>query len=204
MRCFFRHGGMYQVCNSNLLFHASVPMNADGTLKNICIEGQEYKGKALLDKVDQLIRTAYFDSEGSPEKDFALDYIWYLWGGKDSPLFDKSKMATFERAFIDDKAVQKEDKGAYYTLREEEKVCDMILDEFGVTGPHRHIINGHVPVRSIGRKPDQGKRQVAGYRRRFLQTLPSRDRYCRLYAGLSFPRFPVGTARTVPVYRPGD
>lgn len=149
MRCLFRHGSMYQVCNSNLLFHASVPMNADGTLKNICIEGQEYKGKALLDKVDQLIRTAYFDSEGSPEKDFALDYIWYLWGGKDSPLFDKSKMATFERAFIDDKAVQKEDKGAYYTLREEEKVCDMILDEFGVTGPHRHIINGHVPVRSI-------------------------------------------------------
>ena len=149
MRCLFRHGSMYQVCNSNLLFHASVPMNADGTLKNICIEGQEYKGKALLDKVDQLIRTAYFDSDGSPEKDFALDYIWYLWGGKDSPLFDKSKMATFERAFIDDKAVQKEDKGAYYTLREEEKVCDMILDEFGVTGPHRHIINGHVPVRSI-------------------------------------------------------
>lgn len=109
-------------------------MNADGTLKNICIEGQEYKGKALLDKVDQLIRTAYFDSDGSPEKDFALDYIWYLWGGKDSPLFDKSKMATFERAFIDDKEVQKEEKGAYYTLREEEKVCDMILDEFGVTG----------------------------------------------------------------------
>ena len=149
MRCLFRHGSMYQVCNSNLLFHASVPMNADGTLKNICIEGQEYKGKALLDKVDQLIRTAYFDSDGSPEKDFALDYIWYLWGGKDSPLFDKSKMATFERAFIDDKEVQKEEKGAYYTLREEEKVCDMILDEFGVTGPHRHIINGHVPVRSI-------------------------------------------------------
>ena len=118
-------------------------------LKNICIEWQEYKGKALLDKVDQLIRTAYFDSDGSPEKDFALDYIWYLWGGKDSPLFDKSKMATFERAFIDDKEVQKEEKGAYYTLREEEKVCDMILDEFGVTGPHRHIINGHVPVRSI-------------------------------------------------------
>ena len=78
MRCLFRHGSMYQVCNSNLLFHASVPMNADGTLKNICIEGQEYKGKALLDKVDQLIRTAYFDSDGSPEKDFALDYILSL------------------------------------------------------------------------------------------------------------------------------
>ena len=87
-------------------------MNGDGTLKSVRIEGQEYKGKDLLDKVDQLIRTAYFDSEDSSEKDFALDYIWYLWGGKDSPLFDKSKMATFERCFIDDKSVQKEDKGA--------------------------------------------------------------------------------------------
>ena len=149
MRCLFRHGSMYQVCNSNLLFHASVPMNGDGTLKSVRIEGQEYKGKDLLDKVDQLIRTAYFDSEDSSEKDFALDYIWYLWGGKDSPLVDKSKMATFERCFIDDKSVQKEDKGAYYSLREEEKICDMLLDEFGVTGLHRHIINGHVPVRSI-------------------------------------------------------
>lgn len=117
-----------------------------GTIR---IEGKEYKGKALLDKVDQLVRTAYFDADDSPEKDFAMDYIWYLWEGKDSPLFDKSRMATFERCFIDDKSVQKEEKGAYYSLREEESVCDMLLDEFGVTGRHRHIINGHVPVRSI-------------------------------------------------------
>ena len=147
MRCLFTHGSMYQVCNSNLLFHASVPMNPDGTLKSVRIEGTEYKGKALLDKVDQLVRTAYFDTDDSPEKDFAMDYIWYLWEGKDSPLFDKSRMATFERCFIDDKSVQKEEKGAYYSLREEEPVCDMLLDEFGVTGQHRHIINGHVPVR---------------------------------------------------------
>ena len=120
-------------------------MNPDGTLKAIRIEGTEYKGKALLDKVDQLVRTAYFDADDSPEKDFAMDYIWYLWEGKDSPLFDKSRMATFERCFIDDKSVQKEEKGAYYSLREEESVCDMLLDEFGVTGRHRHIINGHVP-----------------------------------------------------------
>ena len=78
-----------------------------------------------------------------------MDYIWYLWCGKDSPLFDKSRMATFERCFLSEKELQKEEKGAYYTLREEESVCDMLLDEFGVTGEHRHIVNGHVPVRSI-------------------------------------------------------
>lgn len=149
MRCFFTHGSMYQVCNSNLLFHASMPLNPDGTLKTIRIQGEEFKGRALLDRVDQLIRAAYFKTGKQEEQEFAHDYIWYLWGGKDSPLFDKSRMATFERAFLEEAETHKEEKGAYYSLREEESICDRILDEFGVTGPHRHIINGHVPVRSI-------------------------------------------------------
>lgn len=149
MRCFFTHGSMYQVCNSNLLFHASVPLNPDGSLKTIRIQGKEYKGRGLLDRVDQLIRTAYFQTGEQEEREFAHDYIWYLWGGKDSPLFDKSRMATFERCFLEEAETHREEKGAYYSLREEEAVCDCILDEFGVTGPHRHIINGHVPVRSI-------------------------------------------------------
>ena len=149
MRCFFRHGSMYQVCNSNLLFHASIPMNADGSFKQVRIFDQEYAGKALLDKVDQLVREAYFKTGEPEELSFASDYLWYLWCGPDSPLFDKSKMATFERAFIADAETHKEEKGAYYALRTEEEICDKILDEFDVVGEHRHIINGHVPVRSV-------------------------------------------------------
>ena len=149
MRCFFRHGSMYQVCNSNLLFHASIPMNADGCFKQVRIFDQEYAGKALLDKVDQLVREAYFKTGEPEELSFASDYLWYLWCGPDSPLFDKSKMATFERAFIADAETHKEEKGAYYALRTEEEICDKILDEFDVVGEHRHIINGHVPVRSV-------------------------------------------------------
>lgn len=149
MRCLFTHGSMYLVSNSNLLFHASVPLNEDGTLKNVKIGRKQYSGKKLLDKVDQLIRTAYFDEDGSPEKLFALDYLWYLWCGKDAPPFDKSKMATFERYFVAEKELHKEEKGHYYNLRNEESVCEMILREFGVTGEHSHIINGHVPVKII-------------------------------------------------------
>ena len=126
----------------------NAPLNPDGTFKSVRILGQDYKGRALLDRVDQLIRTAYFKTGEQEEVEYAHDYIWYLWGGKDSPLFDKSKMATFERAFIEEAETHKEEKGAYYTLREQEEICDKILDEFGVTGMHRHIINGHVPVRS--------------------------------------------------------
>ena len=154
MLCLFRHGSMYKVCNSNLLFHASVPMNSDGTLKEVKVDGEYFKGKALLDKVDQLVRTAYFDPEDSPQKQFAMDYIWYMWCGPDAPSFDKDKMATFERYFIADKALHKEKKGYYYTLRDNEKICDRILEEFGVTGVHTHIINGHVPVKTIkGEQP---------------------------------------------------
>lgn len=148
MRCLFTHGGMYAVCNSNLLYHASIPMNPDGTFKPVRIMGKSYSGKALLDRVDQLVRTAYFRTGDLEEVDFAHDYVWYLWCGKNSPLFDKSKMATFERLFLDDAETHKEEKGAYYTSRDQESVCDMILDEFQVVGEHRHIVNGHVPVRS--------------------------------------------------------
>ena len=154
MHCLFRYGCMYNVCNSNLLFHASMPLNPDGTLKEVTILGKQYKGKALLDKVGHLIRIAYFSEENTEKAQFARNYIWYLWCGKNSPAFDKSKMATFERYFLIDKETHKEIKGHYYALRNEEAVCDMILDEFGVEGEHRHIINGHVPVKAMsGEKP---------------------------------------------------
>ncbi len=85
MRCLFTYGGMYLVCNSNLLYHASVPLNADGSFKHVRIGQKEYWGRKLLKKTDQLIRTAYFDEDGSDEKQFALDYVWYMWCEPDTP-----------------------------------------------------------------------------------------------------------------------
>lgn len=155
MRCLFTYGGMYLVCNSNLLYHASVPLNADGTFRHVRIGGKEYWGRRLLEKVDQLIRTAYFGEEGDEKRLFAQDYVWYLWCGPDAPSFDKDKMATFERYFLTDKEMQHETKGCYYTLRDEAAVCDRILQEFGIDpDAHAHIINGHVPVKTLaGEQP---------------------------------------------------
>ena len=148
------HGGMYGIYNSNLLFHASVPMNEDGTLKEVNVEGQNVAGRDLMERVEQLVRTAYDEEADSQERNLACDYFWYLWCGPDSPLFDKAKMTTFERYFIADKETHKEPKGWYYTLREKPEICDHLMDAFGVTGKHRHIINGHVPVRaSNGENP---------------------------------------------------
>lgn len=142
------HGCLYTIINSNLLFHASVPMNFDGTLKEVEIrDGRRYKGRELLHRIGMTMRAAFNDDTPADDKDFAIDYFWYLWCGPDSPLFDKTKMTTFERYFIADTSTHKEDKGAYYTLRDKPEVCNMILDAFGVEGEHRHIINGHVPVR---------------------------------------------------------
>ena len=148
------HGSMYGVYNSNLLFHASLPLNADGSLREVNIQGQLYKGRRLMDKTGTVMRAAFNYDSTEEDRTYARDFYWYLWCGPDSPLFDKSKMATFERYFLTDKETYHEEKGHYYDLRNQESVCDMILDEFGVTGHHRHIINGHVPVKlSKGETP---------------------------------------------------
>ena len=148
IQCLLSHGCLYGIFNSNLLFHASIPLNADGTLKDVEIQGKKYQGRALLEKLGQMMRAALSNSKTVKDKEFAIDYYWYIWCGPDSPLFDKSKMATFERYFLKDKSMHTEEKGYYYKLRDNEEVCDRILDAFEVAGPHRHIINGHVPVRA--------------------------------------------------------
>lgn len=143
------HGSMYGIYNSNLLFHASIPMQEDGSLKIVSVEGQNVSGKDLLDRIEEIVRNAYDEEADSTERTRACDYFWYLWCGPDSPLFDKSKMATFERYFIADKNTHKEEKGCYYRLRDNATVCDCVMDAFNVKGKHRHIINGHVPVRAM-------------------------------------------------------
>jgi fructose-1,6-bisphosphatase-3 len=147
MQCLLTNGGMFSVCNSNLLFHASLPLNADGSLREVEVMGQKCKGKELMSRIEQMVRLAYEEGAEEDEKRYAKDYFWYLWCGPNSPLFDKSKMTTFERYFIADKSAHTEEKGAYYKLRNEASVCDSLLDEFEVVGKHRHIINGHVPVK---------------------------------------------------------
>lgn len=141
------HGCMYNITNNNLLYHASVPLNDDGTLKEVELySGHRYKGKELMHQTGLLIRSAFQHDTNAEEREYAIDYFLYLWCGPDSTLFDKSKMATFERYFLVDKETHKEKKGNYYKLRDNEDVCDRILDAFGVKQPNRHIINGHVPV----------------------------------------------------------
>ena len=159
IRTLLSHGCMYTVTNSNLLFHASCPLNDDGSLKEVEIfPGKRFSGMELMHNIGMMIRAA-FETGVDKElqvypRDYARDYFLYLWCGKDSPLFDKSKMATFERYFLKDKDTYKEEKGNYFKLRDSAEICDHILDAFGVKGDNRHIINGHVPVHaSKGENP---------------------------------------------------
>ena len=146
--CLLSRGGMYRVCNSNLMFHGSVPLDKDGQLKEVEVEGKQYKGKELMRKIERVVRNAFNSEVSSDRRRFSVDYLWYLWCGKDSPLFDKDKMATFERYFVADSKTYKEKKGYYYEYNNDEATIDMILDDFEVEGTHRHIINGHVPVKT--------------------------------------------------------
>ena len=143
IRLLLRHGAMYNICNDNLLFHASIPLNEDGTLHNVMDMGC---GRELMENIETTIRAAFQADTEREERRSAIDFFLYLWCGPESPLFDKSKMATYERYFLTDRESWHEEKGNYFRLRDNREVVDHILDAFGITGDNRHIINGHVPV----------------------------------------------------------
>ena len=145
MMLLLNKGSLYKVYNGNLLYHGCVPLNEDGSLKEVQIYGKTYKGKALYDALEVYVRRAFF-AVNEEERERSADIMWYIWSGPNSPLFGKDKMTTFERYFIEDPETHVEKKNPYYKLLEDEKVIDNILKEFGLQGDDVHIINGHVPV----------------------------------------------------------
>ena len=156
-RFLYSKGGLYKVINRNLLFHGCIPMNADGSLMSFTIGGKERAGKRFLDYAEKTARKAYYDKRGTPERQFGLDFLWWLWAGRNSPIFGRDRMTTFERRFIADKDTWTEPKNAYYTYYQDPNVCDALLKELGLEGDHCHIINGHVPVKvKKGESPVKG------------------------------------------------
>lgn len=161
LRMLYEHGSLYLVRNGFLLYHAAIPLNADGSFAEADVCGKRVSGKALMDRTDEVVRQAYYGV--GQEKQNALDYMLYLWEGEFSPLYHKDKMTTFERYFIEDKDIQHEAKGAYFSLSDDERICAKILEEFGLDAATGRIVNGHVPVRTIkGETPMRanGKRFV--------------------------------------------
>ncbi|MGV8982246.1 fructose-1,6-bisphosphatase [Clostridium sp.] len=148
VRFLYSKGSMYLKYNSNLLYHGCIALNADGSFKEMKIDDITYSGKSYIDRTERVAREAYFGKVNSESKLYALDSIWYLWCGSNSPLFGKDKMTTFERYFINDKITHKEIKNPYYKYRDDETICNNVLAEFELNPTDSHIINGHVPVKT--------------------------------------------------------
>lgn len=147
IRFLYSKGSMYQAFNGNLLYHGCIPMTPDGKLKHFKFEGVDHSPKDFMDRLERLARQGYF-STGDPEKrQYGQDTMWYLWSGAQSPLFGKSRMATFERYFIEDEETHKEEMNPYYDYRSSKEVIEQILAEFGLDPEKGHVINGHVPVK---------------------------------------------------------
>ena len=143
---FLEKGSLYTVCNNYLLFHACVPLNDDGSFKEVDIFGKKYQGKALYEVIDGYVKAAFSDPDPDARKR-GRDLIWYLWLGAGSPLFAKSKMATFEIYLIADKAARKEVKNPFYTLMNDHDVMAGLFEEFGLDPKTARIVCGHVPVK---------------------------------------------------------
>jgi len=142
----YSKASIYKCFNSNLLFHGCIPMEENGEFSIVDIMGRSLYGKQYLDFLDKIIRKAYFEREQEKNSD-CIDIMWYLWCGPKSPLFGKEKAATFERYFVIEKETHKEIKNPYFSLVENEEICNKILKEFGLEGKDSHIINGHIPVK---------------------------------------------------------
>ncbi len=157
IRFLYAKGGLYKVHNGNLLFHGCIPMTEEGQLMSFGIGGKERKGRQFLDYAEKTARKAYYDKRGTPERQFGLDFLWWLWAGRNSPIFGRDRMTTFERRFIKDESTWTEKKNPYYTYYHDAAACEMLLREFDLTGSHCHIINGHVPVKAKkGESPIKG------------------------------------------------
>ena len=157
VRFLFSKGGLYKVFNGNLLYHGCIPMKEDKSLLTFSIGDKERSGKEFLDYAEKTARKAYYDKRGTPERQYGLDFMWWLWAGRNSPIFGRDRMTTFERRFIKDETSWAEPKNAYYTHYNDMSVCEMLLKEFGLTGEHCHIVNGHVPVKAKkGESPIKG------------------------------------------------
>ena len=153
MRLLLSKGGLYKVHNGNLLYHGCVPLNEDGSLKEIELFGKRYKGRSLYDALDRYVRKGFFAIEPG-ERENGKDIMWYIWLSSNSPLFGKDKMATFERYFLAEKETHVENKNPYYELLEKEEVINRIFEEFGLSPDDAYIVNGHVPVkRKNGESP---------------------------------------------------
>ncbi len=152
IRFLYEKGSMYKICNNNLLYHGCIPMTPDGEFDRVSFGGEELYGRSYLEFINEEVREAFFSEHEINST--STDFFWYLWCGKKSPLFGKSKLAAFERYFIGDAELSKEYMNDYYRLVEKKETCLKILEEFSLGGDS-HIINGHVPVRS-GENPVKG------------------------------------------------
>ena len=143
----YSKGHMYQKYNNNILYHGCIPLDKNGNFEEVEVMGKKVKGKDLMDHMENIAHKAFF-SDKSSDNQSEIDFMWYLWCSPKSPLFGKDKVATFERYFINDKSTHTELKNPYYNFQDDEKICDMILENFGINSKDGHIINGHVPVKA--------------------------------------------------------
>ena len=148
VRFLYKAGSLYKCFNGNLLFHGSMPCDETGEFISFVFDGWTMKGKEFFDFADATARQGFYEEENTPEKDFGMDFLWFLWCGRNSPVFGRDRITTFERALIDDPEVWTEPKNPYYKLADSPEFCDKVLTEFGLgTTVYNRIINGHVPVK---------------------------------------------------------
>ena len=151
IRWMFQKGETYRVMDNTVYYHAALPATEEMTLAEV----KGMKGKELLNYVQRDIKRigeTYIDKYPTTTREKM--FFWFLWCGKKSPFFCKSKMATLERAIFDKKEAKsnpvtthEEKKNSYYKHIHNDNFLNRILTEFHAD----KICMGHTPVPSVDR-----------------------------------------------------
>ncbi|OGI08072.1 MAG: hypothetical protein A2Y40_10715 [Candidatus Margulisbacteria bacterium GWF2_35_9] len=146
--------------------HSHIPLNKDGSFKTVSIPGYEgqYKGIALLDKMDEIKKEYYekyktIDKTNKQEIEAFLEWVnqkrtfnWLAWDF-DSPAYGRI-MQTFERAYLPELSeTYEEPKDYWYQIFQTSKanpdiveyVFKQIADDLGVDKNTLKVVNGHTP-----------------------------------------------------------
>lgn len=157
IRFLYTKGNIYKIFNDNLLIHGCVPMDENGEFIEMELNNKKLTGKQYLDYIERIVRQGYFADKNSEDKKYGQDFLWYLWCGKNSPIFCRDVMRTFERYFVEDKEICKERKNPFYQFIEDEKQSKKIFKKLGLNEENGHIISGHFPVKfKAGESPIKG------------------------------------------------
>ncbi len=199
MRFFLDAGSLYKLCNGNLLFHACVPLNADGSLMETEVFGETYKGRALYDVMERYVRAAFDDANPELAKRGRDLSVVYVAGRGIAPV--RQEQDGHVRAVPDRRegGAQGGQEPVLLLSRRRARDGRHLRGLRHGSRDVAHRVRARAGEGEGRRGSGEVRRPRAHHRRRLLESLPAHHRHRRLHADLELLRLRAGGSRAARV-----